>query len=102
MWTRDQVETAGGLLAAGEIEGARRTLLYLMCTQEADGHWPQNMWLDGTPYWKGVQMDETALPVLLADSVRRWNGLNDLDVWPMIRTAAGYLVLNGPVTPQDR
>ena len=102
VWTRDQVEAAGGLLAAGEIEGARRTLLYLMCTQEADGHWPQNMWLDGTPYWKGVQMDETALPVLLADSVRRRNGLNDLDVWPMIRAAAGYLVLNGPVTPQDR
>ena len=37
-------------------------LRYLQVTQEADGHWPQNMWLDGTPYWSGVQMDETAFP----------------------------------------
>src|SRR5437879_13669971 len=36
------------------------TLLYLMSTQEEDGHWLQNMWLDGSPYWGGVQMDETA------------------------------------------
>jgi len=73
-----------------------------MCTQEEDGHWPQNMWLDGTPYWNGVQMDETALPVLLADSVNRRDGLEGLNVWPMVRAAAGYLVRNGPVTPQDR
>src|SRR4029079_8071186 len=53
-------------------------------------------------YWNGVQMDETALPILLADSVRRKDGLDGLDVWPMIRTAVGYLVRNGPVTPQDR
>jgi glucoamylase len=102
VWTRDQVEAGGGFLAAGQIECVRRILLYLMCTQEADGHWPQNMWLDGTPYWNGVQMDETALPILLADSIRRRDGLDGLDVWPMIRSAVGYLVRNGPVTPQDR
>jgi glucoamylase len=102
VWTRDQVEAAGGFLAAGQTECVRRILLYLMCTQEADGHWPQNMWLDGTPYWNGVQMDETALPILLADSVRRKDSLDGLEIWPMIQAAAGYLVCNGPVTPQDR
>lgn len=102
VWPRDQVETAGGLLAAGDLSNAQQVLVYLMATQEADGHWPQNMWIDGTPYWNGVQMDETAFPILLADALRRLQALNGLDVWPMIRRAARYLVRNGPVTQQDR
>jgi glucoamylase len=101
-WPRDLVESAGGLLAAGDTGSARQTLRYLMSTQEADGHWPQNMWLDGTPYWAGIQMDETAFPVLLADALRRGDGLNHLDPWPMVRRAASFLICNGPVTPQDR
>ena len=49
VWPRDLVETAGGLLAAGTGEDVRRVLDYLQITQEADGHWSQNMWLDGNP-----------------------------------------------------
>lgn len=104
-WPRDLVETAGGLLAAGAHAEVRRVLHYLQATQEADGHWDQNMWLDGSPYWSGIQMDETALPILLVDLVRREEAL-DQDglgrLWPMVRLAAGYLVRNGPVSPQDR
>lgn len=102
VWPRDLVESAGGLLAAGDTESARQTLLYLMSTQEADGHWPQNMWLDGKPYWGGVQMDETAFPILLADTLRRTNELKGLNPWQMVRQAASFLVCNGPVTQQDR
>ncbi len=47
-------------------------LSYLESTQEADGHWAQNMWLDGRPYWAGLQMDETAFPILLVDLLRRY------------------------------
>ncbi|HEX7406039.1 MAG TPA: glucan 1,4-alpha-glucosidase [Candidatus Binatia bacterium] len=101
-WPRDLVESAGGFLAAGDTGSARQTLRYLMSTQEADGYWPQNMWLDGTPYWPGIQMDETAFPILLADALRRMNGLGRLDPWPMVRRAASFLVCNGPVTQQDR
>jgi len=102
VWPRDLVESAGGLLAAGDVASARQTLRYLMCTQEADGHWPQNMWLDGTPYWGGVQMDEAAFPILLADTLRGMKALETLDPWPMVRRAGGFLVRNGPVTQQDR
>lgn len=52
-WPRDLVETAGGFLAIGAHGAARRVLRYLQVTQEHDGHWSQNMWLDGTPYWQG-------------------------------------------------
>ena len=102
VWTRDQVEGAGALLAAGDLEGAYQVLIYLLSTQEPDGHWAQNMWLEGTPYWSGIQMDETAFPILLADGLRRANGLGQLNVWPAVRKAANYLACNGPVTPEDR
>ena len=102
IWPRDLAQAAGGLIASGDIDHAKGTLHYLMSTQEEDGHWLQNMWLDGTPYWGGIQMDETAFPILVADHLRRVNALTGLDTWPTIRRAVGYLVRNGPVTQQDR
>jgi glucoamylase len=63
------------------------------------------MWLDGSPYWDGIQMDETALPILLVDLAHREKALADGDVakyWPMVKKAAGYLARSGPVSPQDR
>ena len=104
-WPRDLVESAGGLLAVGAHADARRVLYYLQVTQENDGHWPQNMWLDGNSYWDGIQMDETAFPILLVDLARRENALGKDDLarlWPMVRKAASFLVCNGPVTQQDR
>jgi len=102
VWTRDQVEGAGALLASGDLEGAHQVLVYLLSTQEPDGHWPQNMWMNGKPYWFGIQMDETAFPILLAHSLWRAGGLGRLNVWPYLRRAASYIVCNGPVTPEDR
>ena len=57
VWPRDLAEVAGGMLAAGAKADVHRILHYFQATQEADGHWAQNMWLDGSPYWSGVQMD---------------------------------------------
>jgi len=105
VWPRDLVETAGGLLAIGAHEEVRRILYYLQGTQEADGHWPQNMWMDGSPYWGGIQMDETAFPILLVDLACRKKAIDEGELsrlWPMVRKAAGFLLSNGPVTPQDR
>jgi len=102
VWPRDLVQAAGGLLAAGDSESARRTLFYLMSTQDADGHWPQNMWLPGTPYWNGIQMDGTGFVILLADLLRRSGELSAIDPWPTVRAAAGFLVKHGPESEQDR
>jgi len=105
VWPRDLVETALGFLAAGAKGDAVRVLRYLESTQEADGHWAQNMWLDGRAYWLGVQMDETAFPILLVDCLKR-NAPEELGNlqrwWRMVHRAAGFIARNGPVTPQDR
>jgi glucoamylase len=105
IWPRDLVETAGALLAAGAVVDSVRVLRYLEVTQEAAGNWAQNLWLDGRPYWGGIQMDETAFPILLLDLLRREapKALGDLQRWwPMVRNAAGFILRNGPVTQQDR
>ncbi len=105
VWPRDLAEAAGALLAAGSTEDMRRVLEYLQQTQAADGHWPQNMWLDGTSYWSGVQMDETAFPILLVDLAARNGSLTNDELaryWPVVRRAACYLMINGPVTQEDR
>lgn len=109
VWPRDLVEAGSALLAAGAHDAALRVIHYLEATQAADGHWAQNMWMMGDPYWDGVQMDETALPILLVDQARREGllsaRLNEEHVtsfWPMVKKAAGYIVRNGPVTPEER
>ena len=105
VWPRDLVETAGGMLAAGARPEALQILRYLQDIQEPDGHWPQNCWLDGTPFWNGVQMDECAFPVLLVDLARREGAIREsglAGLWPMVKQAVQYIVRNGPVTGQDR
>ncbi len=67
VWPRDLVQTAGAFMACGAANEVRRVLRYLRAVQEADGSWPQNCWLDGKPYWHGLQLDECALPILLLD-----------------------------------
>jgi glucoamylase len=102
VWSRDLVDAAGGLLAFGAVEDARRVLSYLISTQNSDGHWTQNQWLDGRPFWTGIQLDETGLPIILAQALKDRNALDDLEVTSMIERAATYLAINGPVTGEDR
>ena len=102
VWTRDMVQTATALLACGRVETARRALVYLACTQQPDGGFAQNFWIDGTPYWNGKQLDEIAFPVILAWRLWRVEGLGDLHLFPFVERAAGFLVRNAPITHQDR
>jgi glucoamylase len=105
VWPRDLVETAGGQLAAGATAAAKAVLDYLAATQEADGHWAQNSWLDGRPYWSGIQIDETGFPILLYDMLLRAGAIGPEErarYAGMIQNAAGYIVRNGAATQQDR
>jgi glucoamylase len=102
VWPRDLVECAGALLAVGATRDAGNTLRYLKASQLADGHWYQNQYLGGKPYWTGVQLDETALPVLLVASLAERDALEGTEVADMVRRALSYIVRNGPQSDQDR
>lgn len=102
VWTRDAVQSATALLASGRKETARRALVYLACSQAPDGSFPQNFWIDGTPYWHGIQLDEVAFPVMLAWRLWKADGLVDFDPYPTVLAAARFLVRHSPVTQQER
>ena len=102
VWPRDLVECAGALLAVGADEEARDVLRYLIATQRDDGSWFQNQWLGGKPYWRGIQLDEVAFPVLLAGILADRDALDGIEVADMARRALGFIARNGPVSPQDR
>ncbi|MGA8181656.1 MAG: glucan 1,4-alpha-glucosidase [Desulfobacterales bacterium] len=105
VWPRDLVEVAGGFLALGSGEDVRRVIRYLQDKQDKDGHWEQNMWVDGARYWRGVQLDETAFPILLVSMALREKVVEKdelVSLWPMVRRAARFIVVSGPVSPQDR
>ena len=78
----------------------RNTLRYLLATQHAEGHWSQNQWLGDKPYWEGLQLDETAFPVLLAVALDERDALEGVEVRDMIRRALSYLARQGPVSQQ--
>jgi len=102
VWTRDLVNSATGLLAAGDTDTPNRVLVYLACSQQPDGGFPQNFWLDGKPYWRGMQLDEVAFPILLAWRLWKLNACAQTDPFPMVKAAAEFLIRRAPVTQQER
>ena len=102
VWTRDMVQTASALLACGRAETAKRALIYLACTQKPDGGFAQNFWVDGRPYWSGVQLDEVAFPVIMGWRLWKADALGETDIFPFIERAAGFLLRHAPITHQER
>jgi glucoamylase len=102
VWPRDLVETSGALLAVGAVREAHNTLRYLLATQHEDGHWNQNQWLGGRAHWTGLQLDETAFPVLLAVALDERGALHGTRIADMIGRALSFLARHGPASDQDR
>jgi glucoamylase len=103
VWTRDAVEAALALVVAGKTDDALRVLAYLIGTQGDDGSWAQNYYPSGGGYWTGNQLDEVALPALLAAKLMAvGTPVTSRAVETMVRRAIGYIVRNGPMSDQDR
>jgi glucoamylase len=99
VWARDLYQIATALLVAGDKDSADRALDFLFDEQQLkDGSFPQNSQVDGTPKWKGVQMDQVGLPIVLAWQLGR-TGAGD---WRHIRKAADFIVDHGPISEQER
>ena len=100
VWERDMYEFSSALILAGDTADPQRALLWAFNSQQqADGHFPQNSYVSGVPYWNGIQMDEQAFPIILA-----WKlGVTDSTNYQNhIKPAANYIIKNGPWTGQER
>ncbi len=102
VWTRDMVQSATALLACDRAQTSMRALIYLACTQKPDGGFAQNFWVNGQPYWTGMQLDEVAFPIILAWRLWKLNTIQEFQLVTFVERAAGYLVRHGPITQQER
>ena len=102
VWPRDATLSAFALIDVGQVGDARRILARFVATQEADGHWAQNSYPNGIPFWTGVQLDETAFPVLLAAKLRELGEPEPAGIGRMVAAALHYVARTGPCSDQDR
>jgi glucoamylase len=100
VWSRDLYHVSTAFLAIGDRAAAHRALEYLFKVQQkSDGSFPQNSWVDGRPLGGGLQMDQVALPLILAYQLER----NDRASWiNHVKRAADFIVMHGPKTGQER
>ncbi|WP_395658476.1 glycoside hydrolase family 15 protein [Nocardioides sp.] len=107
VWSRDAYQFGTALWAMGDRAAARRIVRWLFGTQQlADGSFPQNSDVSGTPVWGSLQLDEVAFPIVLAHLV----GKRDAATWHGVRKAARFLVSfrdeetgrRSPYSPQER
>jgi glucoamylase len=107
VWARDAYELGTALWADGDRAAARRIVDWLFSRQQQpDGSFPQNSDVAGTPVWTNLQLDEVALPIVLAHLV----GRDGPSTYAHVRRAADFIAgfvdpatgLHAPFSPQDR
>ncbi|XXT35045.1 glycoside hydrolase family 15 protein [Sorangium sp. So ce448] len=119
VWARDLFKFASALVTAGDTATGTSVVNYLFNTlqQSSDcgaaeydapgcpqgysrvGRFPQNAWVSGWQYWQGTQMDEQAMPIVLAWRLGP-SVYNPL--WKKIKRTADFIVNTGPWTQQER
>jgi glucoamylase len=117
VWPRDLYQMATAFLALDDLRSAVASLNYLRSRQLTanDGNWGfgprqtsrdgsfyQNGYVSGAHYWGGLQLDETAMPVVLAYRLWQRGAIRPQDYWPMVGHAADFIQRFGPWTAQER
>jgi glucoamylase len=110
VWPRDFYQVAMALLALGDKESPKVAFQYLQKVQVTDktpgysgtpGWFLQKTHVDGTLEWVGIQMDQTAMPVMLGWRLWRDGVLTDAEItsWyhSMLKPAADFLAHGGKV-----
>lgn len=110
VWPRDFYQCAMALAALGDRQTPVKALDYLRTVQvRADtpgaagavGWFQQKSHVDGKAEWSAVQMDQTAMPIMLAWKLHRLGLIDDqhlAGLWTgMLKPAADFLVDGGTV-----
>lgn len=110
VWPRDFYQCAMALAALGDKQTPLAAFHYLPQVQVkattpgntgAGGWFLQKTWVDGTTEWVGVQLDQTAMPIMLGWKLWKLGWLSEADLKAyygrMIKPAADFLVDGGTV-----
>ncbi|CAH9051798.1 Glucoamylase [Pseudoalteromonas holothuriae] len=108
VWVRDFYQVAMAFMAMGDTQTAKTAFEYLEKVQVTDktpgnkgdtGWFLQKTHVDGELEWVGVQLDQTAMPIMLAWKLHQADVLSDdeLSYWytKMLKPAADFLVHGG-------
>lgn len=105
VWARDEYQMATAMAALGDRAAAVRAVRFLFDVQQkTTGGFPQNSSVDGIPTATAVQLDQVALPIVLAQQL----GITDGTTWSEIKSAADYLIgynqggVTAPASGQER
>ena len=110
VWPRDFYQVAMAMLALGDTQSPRVAFEYLQKVQVnsstpgyegTPGYFLQKTHVDGTIEWIAVQMDQTAMPIMLGWRLWKEGVLSDSDItgWyhKMLKPAADFLTDGGKV-----
>ncbi len=108
VWPRDFYQVAMAMLALGDTETPLAAFRYLPQVQVradtpgntgATGWFLQKTWVDGTIEWVAVQLDQTAMPIMLGYKLWKAGLVSDAEMASMytrmIKPAADFLVEGG-------
>lgn len=111
VWPRDFYQVAMAMLALGDTETPKVAFEYLQKVQVtaqtpgyqgAPGWFLQKTHVDGTLEWIGIQLDQTAMPIMLGWNLWQAGLLNqeELRTWyqRMLKPAADFLARGGKVS----
>lgn len=102
VFARDLYQAWTAFLADGDVQSAHDAVDFLFNRQQlADGSFPRNSLVNGkaAPDSFGVQLDETAFPILMADQL----GMNDAGLYTQhVKPAAYFLAAHGPAFGSER
>lgn len=110
VWPRDFYQVAMATLALGDVDTALAAFRYLPQVQVdaetpgntgATGWFLQKTEVDGTLEWVGVQLDQTAMPIMLGYKLWKAGHVSDAEMArmyaQMIKPAADFLVEGGKI-----
>jgi len=110
VWPRDFYQVAMAMLALGDTESPKVAFEYLQKVQVnsktpgfsgTPGWFLQKTHVDGTLEWVGIQMDQTAMPIMLGWRLWQDGVLSDTEIisWyqSMLKPAADFLAHGGKV-----
>lgn len=118
VWPRDLYQMATSFMALGDYDSSIASLNYLRRIQFSskdgylppygsrrklrDGAFPQNVWIDGTTYWGGLQMDQVGFPIILTHKLWKAGKIKLEDYYDMVTRAADFIADFGPWSSQER
>ncbi len=103
VWVRDLFKAAVAFLRLGDLRTAYNALRFMLRMEDKNNKkLAQNTWVDGTPFWHGLQMDQEAFPLILASLLKSRGVPLEVDLEDFLQRRIQKLYDSQGFTNQER